>query len=112
VTRALTACLGTSPAAALAASPCPPATLPTGPIVRRASTRPAADMNATVTDARLRVAPPSQPDNAYRVGGAAGWPPARRSRISWRSRAVPPVPPANSRPPRTSGHRPVAGGKR
>ena len=54
---------------------------------------------------------PSQADNAYRIDAAAGGSPAGRSRTSWRSRAVPPVPPANNRPPRTSGHRPVARGK-
>ena len=105
MTRALTACLGTSPAAARAASPCPPATLPTGPIVRRASTRPAADTNATVTDARLRRCRPASPTRRYRSGGAAGRSPARRSRIRWRSRAVPPrsageqLPAAHQRPP-------------
>ena len=93
-----------------------------------------ADRNATATDALLCDVPPSQADRPYRIpvppiaepcdpepvagpGPVAGLetvpgPGARRSETDWRSRAVPPAPPANNWPPDTSGQRPVAGGKR
>src|SRR5262249_49854080 len=75
---------------------------------RCASTVPAVDRKATVTVARLVAVPPSQPESRYRVPVATGWPAACRSATDWVSRAVPPAPPANRRPPRTAGHCPVA----
>ena len=107
VTRALAAPAGTVPVAARGDSRCPPVPLPTGPVVPRPSTCPVADRNATVTAALLCDVPPSQADRSYRIAD-----PLRRSETDWRNRAVPPAPPANNCPPGTSGHRPVAGGKR
>ncbi len=107
MTRAPTASGGTVPVAVRGDILCPPVPLPTGPVVPRPSTRPVADRNATVTAALLCDVPPSQADRSYRIAD-----PLRRSETGWRSRAVPPAPPANNCPPGTSGQRPVAGGKR
>ena len=68
---------------------------PTGPMVRRASTRPDADTNATVAAAWLCAVPPSRADNRYRVPAGTGRPAAERSGTSCRSRTVPPAPPTN-----------------
>src|SRR5579863_2216637 len=58
----------------------------------------------------------AEPGSAARPGsvaepGPVAEPGTRRSETSWRSRVVPPAPPANSCPPGTAGHRPEAGGK-
>jgi hypothetical protein len=112
VTRALTASGGTVPVAVRGDILCPPVPLRTGPIVSRRSTWPVADRKATFTAALLCDVPPSHPDKSYRSADPATADPARRNETDWRSRAVPPAPPANNCPPGTSGQRPVAGGKR
>ena len=63
VTRALAAPRGSVPVAARGTSPARAEAEPTGPMACRASTRPAADKNATVTAARLRAVPPSQAES-------------------------------------------------
>src|SRR5579871_3351559 len=111
VTCALTAPAGTVPVAVRGDIRCPPLPLPTGPIVLRPSTWPVADRNATATAALLCDVPPSQADRSYRIA-AAGEPEPAASETDWRSRAVPPAPPANNCPPGTIGQRPMAGGNR
>ena len=63
VTRALAVPRGSVPVAARSTSPVRADAAPAGPTACRASTRPDADTNATVTKARLRAVPPSHAES-------------------------------------------------